>query len=68
VKKMLGVADIAAMFAVEPETVNMWRLKDPDFPEPDVSIGDIVGWDPERADEIVRRVHVAAISRARSHG
>jgi hypothetical protein len=68
VKKMLGVADIAAMFDVEPKTVSMWRLRDPDFPEPDVSIGDMVGWDPERADEIVRRVHVAAISRVHRHG
>lgn len=52
VKKMLGVADIAAMFGVEPKTVSMWRLRYTDFPEPDVSIGDLAGWDPGRADEI----------------
>lgn len=52
VKKMLGVADIAAMFGVEPKTVSMWRLRYPGFPEPDVSIGDLAGWDPGRAEEI----------------
>ncbi|HLM95563.1 MAG TPA: hypothetical protein VK283_04560 [Acidimicrobiales bacterium] len=52
VKKLLGVADIAALFGVEPKTVSMWRLRYPDFPEPDVSIGDLVGWDPGRAEEI----------------
>jgi hypothetical protein len=52
VKKMLGVADIAAMFEVEPKTVSMWRLRYPDFPEPDVTIGDLAGWDPGRAEEL----------------
>jgi hypothetical protein len=52
VRKMLGVADIAAMFEVEPKTVSMWRLRYPDFPEPDVTIGDLAGWDPGRAEEI----------------
>lgn len=52
VKKMLGVADIAAMFDVEPKTVSMWRLRYPDFPEPDVTIGDLAGWDPGRAEEL----------------
>jgi len=52
VKKMLGVADIAAMFDVEPKTVSMWRLRYADFPEPDVRIGDLAGWDPRRAEEI----------------
>lgn len=52
VKKMLGVAGIAAMFGVEPKTVSMWRLRYPDFPEPDVLVGDLAGWDPTRADEI----------------
>lgn len=51
-KKMLGVADIAAMFEVEPKTVSMWRLRHPDFPEPDVTIGDLAGWDPGRAEEL----------------
>jgi hypothetical protein len=52
VKKMFGVAGIAAMFGVEPKTVSMWRLRYPDFPEPDVVIGDMAGWDPDRAEEI----------------
>jgi hypothetical protein len=52
VKQMLGVADIAAMFGVEPKTVSMWRLRYPDLPEPDVSIGDLAGWDPRRKEEI----------------
>lgn len=52
VKEMLSVADIAAMFEVEPKTVSMWRLRYPDFPEPDVMIGGMAGWDPERAEEI----------------
>jgi hypothetical protein len=30
----------------------MWRLRYPDFPEPDVCIGDLAGWDPGRAEEI----------------
>lgn len=52
VKELLGVADIAAMFHVEAKTVSMWRLRYPGFPEPDVTIGGIAGWDPERAEEI----------------
>jgi hypothetical protein len=52
VKEMLGVADIAAMFDVEPKTVSMWRLRYPEFPEPDVVVGGMVGWDPDRAEEI----------------
>jgi hypothetical protein len=43
VREMLGVADIAAMFGVEPKTVSMWRLRYPDFPEPDVVIGESTG-------------------------
>jgi hypothetical protein len=52
VKDMLGVADIAVMFNVEPKTVSMWRLRYSDFPEPDVTIGGIAGWDPGRAEEL----------------
>ena len=52
VRKMLGVADIAVMFDVEPKTVSMWRQRYRDFPEPDVGIGDVAGWDPDRAGEI----------------
>lgn len=52
VKQMLSVADIAAMFGVEPKTVSMWRLRYPEFPEPDVMVGGMAGWNPERAEEI----------------
>jgi hypothetical protein len=52
VKEMLSVADIAVMFHVEPKTVSMWRLRYPDFPEPDVLVGGMAGWDPDRAEEI----------------
>lgn len=52
VKQMLGVSDIAAMCGVEPKTVSMWRQRYPDFPEPDVEVGEAAGWDPSRADEI----------------
>jgi hypothetical protein len=52
VRKMLGVADIAAIFGVEPKTVSMWRLRYRDFPEPDAVIGDVAGWDPDRAEEV----------------
>jgi hypothetical protein len=51
-KKMFGVADIAAMCGVEPKTVSMWRLRYPDFPEPDVAVGDTAGWDPLRGEEV----------------
>jgi hypothetical protein len=49
---MLSVADIAAMFDVESKTVSMWRLRYPDFPEPDVIVGNVAGWSPERAAEL----------------
>jgi hypothetical protein len=51
VKRMLGVTDIANIFGVEPKTVSMWRLRYTDFPEPDISVGDIAGWDPARVKE-----------------
>jgi hypothetical protein len=52
VKKMLGVAEIAAMFGVEAKTVSMWRLRYSNFPEPDIVIGEVAGWDPGRAEEL----------------
>src|SRR6266851_5389508 len=52
IKKMLGVGDIAAMFGVGPKTVSIWRLRYPDFPEPDINVGELAGWDPGRAEEI----------------
>jgi hypothetical protein len=30
----------------------MWRLRYPDFPEPDIVIGEVAGWDPDRAEEL----------------
>jgi hypothetical protein len=52
IKKLLGVADIAAMCGVEPKTVSIWRLRYADFPEPDITVGETAGWDPGRAEEI----------------
>jgi hypothetical protein len=52
VKKLLGVADIAAMCGVEPKTISIWRLQYADFPEPDITVGETAGWDPGRAAEI----------------
>src|SRR5690242_15076403 len=52
VKDMLGVADIAAMFNVEPKTVSMWRQRYADFPEPDVTVGGTAGWGRERDEEL----------------
>jgi hypothetical protein len=52
VKKLLGVADIAAMCGVEAKTVSIWRLRYSGFPEPDATVGEIAGWDPARAEEI----------------
>ncbi len=52
VKEMLGVADIAVLFNVEPKTVSMWRLRYADFPEPDVTVGGLAGWDPGRREEL----------------
>ncbi|SNS98057.1 hypothetical protein SAMN05421812_102608 [Asanoa hainanensis] len=52
VKEMLSVGDIAAMFGVEAKTVSMWRLRYAEFPEPDVIVGGMAGWDPDRAQEL----------------
>lgn len=53
VKKMLAVADIAAMFGVDAKTVSMWRHRyKGDFPEPDVTVGELAGWDPLREAEL----------------
>ena len=52
VKKLLGVADIAARCDVEPKTVSIWRQRYADFPEPDVTVGETAGWDPGREEEI----------------
>jgi hypothetical protein len=52
VKDMLSVSDIASLFGVEPKTVSMWRQRYPDFPEADVTVGGVAGWDPRRAGEI----------------
>src|ERR1019366_5784992 len=52
VKKLLGVADIAGICGVEPKTVSIWRLRDGDFPEPAVTVGETAGWYTARAEEI----------------
>ena len=65
VKKLLGVADIAAMCGVEAKTVSIWRLRYADFPEPDVTVGETAGWDPARAEEIRAWMDAAQAEAAR---
>ncbi|MEB3367436.1 hypothetical protein [Saccharopolyspora mangrovi] len=50
--RYLGSADIAGWFGVQTHTVNAWRRRYEDFPEPDALIGDTPGWLPEREAEI----------------
>jgi hypothetical protein len=49
-----STADVAAWFGVEARTVVKWRSRYEDFPPPDAQIGDVVGWLPEREQEIRR--------------
>lgn len=51
-KVYLSAADIARWFGVEARTVHKWRSRYADFPEPDATIGDVPGWEPERELEI----------------
>lgn len=62
--RYLSAADIAALFGVQPGTVEKWRsrfgpdrtpeeiAKAPVFPPPDALIGPFAGWLPEREEEI----------------
>lgn len=54
----LSTTDIARWFDVMPRTVVKWRDRYPDFPKPDVVIGQKPGWLPEREAEI-RAWHAA---------
>jgi hypothetical protein len=52
----MSVADVADLFSVQPGTVEKWRQRYDDFPEPDAIIGmnhgqPIRGWSPEREQE-----------------
>lgn len=53
--RYLSAADIAALFGVEPGTVEKWRQRYPDFPQPDAYTGiarPIAGWAPGREKEL----------------
>jgi hypothetical protein len=70
VKRMLC---IAATSGVRQRLSACGRLRYPDFPEPDVAIGDIADWNRDRAEEIrvlasrtPGRGRTPSISRARS--
>jgi hypothetical protein len=47
-----SATDIAALFGVQPGTVETWRSRYPDFPEPDAYIGRVAGWLPSREAEL----------------
>lgn len=50
----VGVTEIGRWLGVLPGTVNKWRQRHEDFPEPDSRTGgQIVGWLPKRKDEIL---------------
>lgn len=48
----LSTTDVAALFAVERNTVTVWIVRHEDFPPADARIGDVLGWLPEREQEI----------------
>jgi len=50
--KYLSQADIARELGVARHTVNIWRTRYTDFPEPDVVVGDAPGWLADRLAEI----------------
>jgi hypothetical protein len=47
-----SAAEIAALFGVQPGTVDTWRARYPDFPQPDVYVGRFAGWLPGREAEL----------------
>jgi len=47
-----SAADIAALFGVLPGTVETWRARYPDFPQPDAYVGRYAGWLPGREPEL----------------
>ena len=48
----LSTADIAAWFGVQVPTVEKWRKRYNNFPEPDAMIGTTAGWLPARWAEL----------------
>ena len=53
----MSIADIAALFGVQPNTAEKWRQRYADFPAPDATTGmghgrPVMGWLPEREEEI----------------
>lgn len=47
-----SAGDIAALFGVLPGTIETWRKRYPDFPEPDAYVGRSAGWLPSRETEL----------------
>lgn len=55
--KYMSIADIAALFGTQPNTVEKWRQRYADFPTPNATTGighgrPIAGWLPEREKAI----------------
>jgi hypothetical protein len=48
----LSQTDLARELDVARATVAVWRGRYPDFPKPDVMVGDVPGWRKERLTEI----------------
>lgn len=47
-----SAADLAALFGVQPGTIEKWRGRYPDFPAPDAYVGPFAGWLPSREDDL----------------
>jgi hypothetical protein len=47
-----SAADLAALFGVKPGTIETWRSRHKDFPEPDAYVGRYAGWLPSREAEL----------------
>jgi transposase len=52
--KYMSQAELARELGVGKSTVNVWRTRYGDFPEPDVIVGEAPGWLAERLPEILR--------------
>jgi hypothetical protein len=50
-----SAADLAALFGVQPGTVETWRARYADFPGPDAYVGRAAGWLPSREPELRAR-------------
>jgi hypothetical protein len=47
-----SAADLAALFGVQPGTIETWRSRYADFPQPDAYVGRYAGWLPSREVEL----------------